>query len=62
MLDDPSGACPYRKVDWHTQRELNGVEHRLALGRGATGGITRTTAHLIPEREEYDPGFVPRLE
>ena len=44
---DYAATCPYRIVDWHTQRELNGVDHRLALGRGATGGITPTRRGFV---------------
>jgi hypothetical protein len=31
----------------HTQCELNGVDYRLALGRGATEGMTTTRSAAV---------------
>ena len=38
---------PTEKSIWHAQHGLNGVDHRLALGRGATGGITPTRSIAV---------------
>ena len=40
-------AVPTEKSIWHPQRELNGVDHRLALSRGTTGGITPTRSIAV---------------
>jgi|tagenome__1003787_1003787.scaffolds.fasta_scaffold20109618_2 hypothetical protein len=40
-------GVPIEKSIWHPERELNGVDHRLASSRGAAGGITPTRSIAV---------------